>query len=78
MFDGGAMLLLFIFAVLFSMLFNYGAPKFVNFAMSKPTVARYGGSYAGRTLLTATIVFVFLIAVSYAMSAAGERPKLPA
>ena len=42
MFDTGAMLLLFIFAILFSMLFNYGAPKFVNYAMSKPQVARYG------------------------------------
>lgn len=78
MWDAGALFLLFVFSVLFAMVFNYGGPKFMSFLLSKPYVSKYGSSYAGKTLLTAITVFVFLVAVSVVMSFAGQRPKLPA
>lgn len=75
--DGGGLLLLFIFAILFSMLFNYGGPKFINYATSKSWGTKLAANYAGKTLLTAVTVFVFLVAVSLVMSAAYEKPSLP-
>lgn len=77
MFDSGMLFLLFIFAILFSMLFNYGGPKLMNYALARPTIAKYGASYYGKTLLTAATVFIFLVVVSVAMSAVGEKPSLP-
>jgi Zn-dependent protease len=77
MFDLGAMLLLFIFAVLFAMGFNYGGPRFMNYAVSKPWGQRLNGSYAGKTVLTAIMVFALLVGVSLVMSAVKEKPALP-
>lgn len=68
------LVLLGVFALIFAMLFNWGAPR----VMAHPRLATLQTSYAGKTLVTGAIVFVFLIAVSYAMSAVGERPRLPA
>lgn len=66
--------LLFVFSLIFALGFNWASPK----VMSHPKLQRFQGNYAGRTVITAGVVFVFLIAVSYAMSAVGERPRLPA
>lgn len=77
MFDAGALLLLFVFAILFSMLLNGVGPKFMTYAASKSWGAKLNGNYAGRTALTAIMVFAFLVAVSIAMSAVDKKPSLP-
>lgn len=68
-----AAVLLFVFAILFSIVFNWGAPR----VMAYPRFQKLQGSYAGKTFVTALAVFAFLIAVSYAMAAAGRKPQLP-
>lgn len=73
MIDFAALFLLGVFAVLFSMGFQYLSPR----VMAYPRFARFQGSYAGRTGLTALSVLVLLVAVSFVMSAVARKPSLP-
>jgi len=75
--DVSALFLLFIFSVLFAMLYNWGGAKFLGWIAGKSWGARISGSYPGRTLLTAVVVFVFVAGISLVMSAVYEKPKLP-
>lgn len=61
--------LLFVFAVVFAMGFNYFMPKVVNNAQ----VSKYTGTYAGQTAITAALVFALLIAVSFVFSTLGAK-----
>jgi uncharacterized membrane protein len=68
-----ALILLFAFAAIFSIAFNYAAPK----VASVPQLQSYTGTYFGRTAITTVTVFVLLIVVSFAMSFVASKPKLP-
>jgi hypothetical protein len=71
--DASAAILLFVFSALFSIVFQWGSPK----VMAYPKFAKLQTSYAGKTFLTAVTVFVFLVAVSFAMAKVAEKPRLP-
>lgn len=63
-------LMLFAFAAVFAMGFNFFMPKLSAY----PQLAKLHSTYAGQTVLTAALVFGLLIAVSYTFAIAGKSP----
>lgn len=61
------LVLLFAFAAIFAIGFNYGQPKLLG---KFPSLA---ANYWGTTLLTAISVMVLLVVVSFAFAEAGVR-----
>ena len=61
------LVLLFAFAAIFAIGFNYGQPKLLG---KFPSLA---ANYWGTTFLTALAVMVLLVAVSFAFAKAGVR-----
>lgn len=72
-----ALLLLLAFAAMFSIFFNYVAPMVTSKANANSTLAKYTGTYFGKTALTTVTVFALLIVVSFVMSLVASKPKLP-
>jgi len=71
-------LMFFLFAVIFAMLFNYGMPRFTSKLAQYPSVAPHITSYAGQTVVTAVFIFVVLLVVGYVFSLAGANAKVGA
>lgn len=65
-------LLMFVFAVVFAMGFNY----FMPMVIARPEVSKYTGSYAGQTAITAVLVFALLVAVGFVFSLVGAKAKV--
>jgi len=65
--------MLFIFAIVFAMGFNYLMPRFSAKVATYPKLAAHQSSYAGQTVVTATAVFVLLLVVSYVFASVGGR-----
>lgn len=61
------LVLLFAFAAIFAVAFNYGQPRLLG---KFPSLA---ANYWGTTLLTAVTVMILLVAVSWAFAEAGEK-----
>jgi hypothetical protein len=61
------LILLFAFAAIFAIGFNYGQPKLLG---KFPSLA---GNYWGTTFLTAVSVMILLVVVSFAFAEAGVR-----
>lgn len=68
--------LLFIFAVLFAMGFNYGMPRLQTRFAANSRVGKYASGYAGQTAATAVLVFALLVAVSFVFSVAGQSARV--
>jgi hypothetical protein len=69
-------LLLFIFAVLFAMGFNYGMPRLQTRFAANSRVGKYATSYGGQTAVTAVMVFTLLVAVAFVFSLAGQSARV--
>ena len=67
------LLLVFAFAVVVSILFNFGGPKFAASSFGK----RFTGNYAMQTLGTAIVFFAAIYVAALLMSAVDGMPKLP-
>jgi hypothetical protein len=67
------LLMLFALAVIVSILFNFGAPRFAATSIGK----RFVGNYAMVTLGTAIVFFAAIYVASIALSAVKESPALP-
>jgi len=61
-------LLLFAFAMLFAIGFNFVQPKALKYF---PT---FGGNFLGATLITGLAVLVLLLAVSFVFAEVGKNP----
>lgn len=61
-----------VFAALFAMGFNYAMPRVTAY----PRFAKYAGTYAGQTAMTAGLVFLLLVGLAYVMSMAGVRGRV--
>lgn len=74
------LVLLFAFAVIVAILFNWGGPKFSGYLQSSkyPRIQNLQNNYAGKTLVTALVFFAAMTAGAFALSMAGKRPHLPA
>lgn len=67
-------ILLLAFSIVVAILFNFGAPKFAATKIGQ----KFVGNYAWTTLGTALVIFGAVYIASLLLSAAGERPTLPA
>lgn len=63
------LLMLFVFAIVVAILFNYGQPKFAASSIGQ----RFGTSYAGATLATAIVFFVIIWIAGYGFRMAGKE-----
>jgi uncharacterized membrane protein YbaN (DUF454 family) len=71
------LLMFFLFAVVFAMLYNYGFPRYSSWIAQRPTLAPHLGGFAGQTLVTAIFIFLVLVVVGYAFSLAGLKAEAP-
>jgi hypothetical protein len=67
-------LLLFVLAIVVSILYNFGAPRFAATSIG----AKFQTNFAGKTLGTALVFFLAIYVAALLMGAINERPSLPA
>ena len=57
----------FALAVVVAILFNYGQPKL--FASQNASLAKWQANYAGKTLMTAAVIFAAIVVAAFLMKA---------
>jgi hypothetical protein len=57
----------FALAVVVAILFNWGQPKL--FASQNASLVKWQGNYAGKTLMTAAVIFAAIVAAGFLMKA---------
>jgi hypothetical protein len=65
-----------VFAVVFAMAHNWFMPRFAAKVATYPQFAKYTGSYAGQTAVTAAAVFILLVVLGYALAMSGQSAKV--
>jgi hypothetical protein len=65
--------LIFVLSLLVAMITNHVGPRFYASTYG----SKYRDSYAGKTVTTALVIFVAIVAASFIMSAAYKKPTLP-
>jgi hypothetical protein len=67
------LVLLFVLSIIVAILFNWGQPRFMATSLG----GRFGGNFAGQTLMTAIVFFAAIWVASVALSAVDKSPRLP-